>query len=415
MRGIVWVILLFTAAVVAATALGHNDGLVTVAWRGWRTELSLNLALVLLLAGVMALLAVLRALEAFVSLPRRASEWRALQRERGAHAALREALTHYFGARYSRAHRAARRAIAIHDDAPDLGLPTDHRVLAQLLAAGSLHRLQDRPGRDALLSDAQAQGGSVLARGALEGGQLLAAEWALDDQDPDRAQTLLAGLPAGVARRTQALRLRLRAARLARRTQEALDITRLLAKHQAFSEAAASGLLRALALEHLDAARDAAQLRRQWLQLDDADRGDPIVLAHAARRAVAMGAPAEARQWLEAAWSDLPRLPAEDRSRLLLALSVATTGAGVDWLERTETASRTWPADPAVALAAGLVCAERQLWGKARQLLEPAAGHASLPAAARRRAWRTLAHLARQDGDDERAARCDRAAAEAED
>ncbi len=415
MRGIIWIILLFTAAVVAATALGHNDGLVTVAWRGWRTELSLNLALLLLFVAVLALMAVLRALDAFVSLPRRAGEWRALQRERGAHAALREALTHYFGGRYSRAHRAARRAIAVHDDAPDLGLPPDHRVLAQLIAAGSLHRLQDKTGRDAMLQEAQAAGANAWARVALEGGQLLAAEWALDDQDPERARTLLAGLPAGVARRTQSLRLRLRTARLGRDTQEALDITRLLAKHQAFSEAAASGLLRALALEHLDDARDAGQLRRQWEQLEQEDRLDPVVLSQAVRKAVAMGAPADARLWIDAAWPALPRLAPEDRARVALALSLAAEGAGVDWLERTEAATRTWPADPAVALAAGQICAERQLWGKARQLLEPAAGHPALPAAARRRAWRTLAQLARHDGDEARAARCDHAAAQADD
>jgi HemY protein len=30
-------------AVVAATTLGSNDGLVVVYWAGWRTDLSLNL------------------------------------------------------------------------------------------------------------------------------------------------------------------------------------------------------------------------------------------------------------------------------------------------------------------------------------------------------------------------------------
>jgi HemY protein len=65
-----------------------------------------------------------------------------------------------------------------------------------------------------------------------------------------------------------------------------------------------------------------------------------------------------------------------------------------------------------VAAAAGLVFAERQLWGKARRLLEGAAASPLLDAGTRRRCWRTLASLAREEGDETRAAACDRAAAE---
>jgi HemY protein len=406
MRGVVWLILLSSIAVVAATALGSNDGLVTIAWGGWRAELSLNLALVLLLLAGMTAWVVARAVEALLSMPRRASEWRALQRERAAHAALREALGALFGARYSRAHKAALRAVAIHDEFPDLELSADHRLLARLIAAGSLHRLQDRAGRDGLLQGIEQSPGDGTARAAAEGALLLAAEWALDDRDADRAQSLLEALPAGVARRTQALRLRLRAARLARRTHEALDIARLLAKHQAFSAEAAGSLLRALALEHLDAARDAEQLRKQWLQLEPADRRDTIVLSHAVRKAAGWEAFEDARSWLEPVWGELAKLSPEDRSRVALALVGVASGADTEWLQRVDQAVVAWPLDPAIALAAGQMCAERQLWGKALQLLEPAAANAALQPAARRKAWRTLARMALDQGDHERAARC---------
>ena len=243
-------------------------------------------------------------------------------------------------------------------------------------------------------------------RSAQEGALLQAAEWALEDADAAQAQQYLDALPAGAARRAQALRLRMRAARLDKRGLQALELARLLAKHQAFSPQAAASLLRALALEHLDAARDAAQLRRQWQHLDAADRRDPVVLGHAARKAAAWDAQADARDWIEPVWAELPRLGAEDRSRVALALAGVAAGAGSDWLERTEQAARTWPLDPAVTLAAGLVCAERQLWGKARQLLEPAAANAALQPAERRKAWRTLARIAADEGAVDRAAHC---------
>jgi HemY protein len=59
----------------------------------------------------------------------------------------------------------------------------------------------------------------------------------------------------------------------------------------------------------------------------------------------------------------------------------------------------------------GMAFAERQLWGKARKLLEQAAASAALPSPNRRAAWRQLARLALQESDPERAAACERAAA----
>jgi HemY protein len=412
MRVAIWLLLLFAAAVVAATALGQNDGLLTLAWRGWRIELSLNLALFLLALGGIAAYLVLKGLDLFLSLPRRAGEWRALQRERAAHSALREAFSAYFAGRYSRAQRDARRAMALQDEYPDLPLGADFRLLVQVVAAGSLHRLQDRGGRDTLLAGIQATQASAGSRTALDGALMLGAEWALDDAQPDKADAFLAALPAGVARRTLALRLRLKAARLAKRTLEALELARLLNKHQAFSEIAARSLIRALALEHLDAARDGEQLQQQWQQLSADERRDSVLLQHAVRRATGWGIHAQARQWLELPWPDLHRLAAEDRRRLVLALAACAQGAEATWLERAEAAAQTWPADPAVAAAAGLLCVERKLWGKARQWLEPAAAHPALEPSVRRVALGALARMARQEGQEERAAAYDARAAD---
>ena len=62
------------------------------------------------------------------SLPRRAGEWRLQQRERAAQAALREALAMCFSGRYSRAHKAAQRALLIQSETPSLA--DDTRVHA---------------------------------------------------------------------------------------------------------------------------------------------------------------------------------------------------------------------------------------------------------------------------------------------
>lgn len=407
MRGVIWLVLLFVVAVVAATTLGRNDGLVSIYWGGWRTDLSLNLFVILVAGACAAVVMSAQAVNALVSLPRRAGQWRALRRERAAQAALQESLTEYFGARYGRARKAADQALALQPDSPALATDRRFTQLAHLLAAGSLHRLQDRKRRD------QSWHGALNKEhgAADEAARLLAAEWALDDRDGTRALEILDALPPGAARRTQALRLRLQASRLARQPMESLRTARLLAHHQAFSPVVAQGLLRSLAADILETAHDPDQLRRLWSQFDAADRRDTQVVCRAAHRAAMLGVPEDGRQWLRPFWERLSELPREDRESVALTLVEICTGIGSDWLPRLESAVQAFGHESAVVAAVGMCFAERQLWGKARVLLEQAAASPTLPARTRRAAWRLLARLARQEADPARAALCDQAAA----
>jgi HemY protein len=412
MRSVIWIVLLFVVAVVAASTLGTNDGLVTLYWRGWRTDFSLNLFVILVAAACGVLVIAAQAIHALVSLPRRAGEWRALRRERAAQSALRESLIEYFGARFARARKAAQKALAVAEDTPTLAANNDFRVLGELLAAGSLHRLQDRARRDETLGRAmKAARQGTGPRIAEEAARLLGAEWALDDRDAPGALEKLAALPPGAARRTHALRLRLKAARMARQPLEALHTARLLAKHQAFSPVVAQSLLRSLAAETLEGAHDVQQLRRLWGQIDATDRRDPQVVARAAHRAVQLDAAEEAQHWLRPFWDRLPELAREDREALALALIEARRGIAAEWLPRLESAAQSHGHEPAVVAAVGMVFAECQLWGKARRLLEQAAAAPALPARTRRIAWRQLSELARQQSDEARAVECERAAA----
>ena len=412
MRSVIWLVLLFVAAVVAATTLGRNDGLVSLYWNGWRLDVSLNLFVISLVLGCLALMLALRAVQSLTSLPARAHEWRVRKRERAAQAALRESLAEYFGARYSRASKAAERAVAIHDATPELVGDLQTRTLAHLLWGASLHRLQDKPRRDRQLSQLRRlRRASKLPRASDDGVPLMAAEWALDDRDAARALALLAELPPGVARRTQALRLKLQAQRLARQPDEALRTARHLAKHQAFSAGAAQSLLRSLAGETLGAARDGDQLQRAWLALDAADHADPLTAARAAQCAARLGATDLGRRWLLVAWQRMAELGRDERDAVALALIDNLPGLPAEWLQRIEAAERALPGDPAVQAAVGSAYAERQLWGKARPPLERAAASPTLDASARRAAWRRLAALARAEGDEARAARCFEAAA----
>lgn len=412
MRSVIWLVLLFVVAVVAATTLGTNDGLVTLYWGGWRTDLSLNLFVILVLGSCFVIMFAAQALNSLVSLPRRAEEWRALRKERAAQAALREALVESYGARYGRARKAAQKALAIQADAPGLGGDAEFRLLGQMLVASSLHKLQDRARRDDVVQQAlkgSRVGGST--RPADEAVRMLAAEWALDDRDATRALALLAELPPGAARRSHALRLKLQACRMAQQPLEALHTARLLANHQAFSPVVAQTLLRSLACDTLEGAHDLQQLRRLWGQFDVTDRRDAQVASRAALRAAHLGAHEDARAWLRPFWDRLSELSREDRDQVALAFISAGTGISGDWLPRLESALNAHGQEPAVVAAVANAYAQRQLWGKARRLLEQAAAAPSLPARNRRAAWRQLAKLARQETDEARAAACEQAAA----
>lgn len=403
MRNVVWLVLLFVVAVVAALTLGDNDGMASYYWQDWRVDLSLNFFIVGVLLTGFVLMTAVQAVNALVGLPARAREWRLLRLERAAQAALREALAEYFSGRYSRAHKAAQRAINLRDDVLSPAEDHEFRTLALLLAAGSLHRLQDRSRRDDILRQALRPARGLVSTAADDGARLLAAEWALDDRDGPRAEELLADLPPGVSRRTQALRLKLQAARLERRPIDALHTARLLAKHQAFSGTAAQGLLRSLAIAALDSAYDADQLRRAWLAFDAADHRDPFVAARAAQRASQLAVPEEGRAWLRPLWDRLDSLGVDGRAEVALALVDGVSGLGADWLPRVEAAQRAYPTEPAVQAAVGAVLVEQQLWGKARRPLELAAADAGLVPRARRQALRALSRLATEEGDEAKA------------
>ena len=76
MRSIVWLLLLAVVAVVGATALGANDGLVMIYWLGWRADISLNLFLLSLILFFLAIYTLIRGLDSLLALPERAKKWR---------------------------------------------------------------------------------------------------------------------------------------------------------------------------------------------------------------------------------------------------------------------------------------------------------------------------------------------------
>jgi HemY protein len=235
---------------------------------------------------------------------------------------------------------------------------------------------------------------------------LRAIRWAVEDRDLEAASHWLSQLPQGAARRTQALRLKLRVARLAQDNPMALETARLLAKHRAFSPVASRSIVRGLVLASLEGAHDVAQVRAVWQALDISDRRDPdVVLAAVARlqKVAADGADAAAmaalaRDWLTPVWDAWNDLASRSRLALVKVLHTRLEGLDAAWLARLENTQREHPADPLLQYLAAQAFFQQKLWGKSGLLFQQAARSLSDPVL-RVHAWCRLAELAREKAD----------------
>ena len=418
MRAALWFLALFGIAVAVAVFAGNNDATVTLYWSPYRVDLSLNFVILTLVFGFALIYTAMRSAALLFALPEQARRWRALQKERAINAELFNAQSHFLAGRYIRSRKSALSALSLdrsrehsHPKSADVvGNEPQLRALAHVMAAQSAHALQDTAARDDHLKHALENQNQRASLDTREGTQLLAASWALDDRDAAGALHWLAQLPSGAARRTLALRLKLKAAQLDNSSVEALDTTRLLAKHHAFSKDVAPSLIKSLVLKRLDDARDATQLQATWRTLDANDRLQSDITIHAAYKlSIMSGQAQQVTDWLLPAWQALiaseAGLNSIDSTRcaeliqtLETILATQMESQSMAWLARIEKAQLANPRDARLQYLAGIACKSHQLWGKAQQQLAHAAPQLK-DADLKRRAWCALAELAEQRGD----------------
>jgi HemY protein len=424
MRAAVWLLGLFGVAVALALFASGNGATITVYWPPHRVDLSLNFVLLLLLLLFLLLHLALRALAALLAMPQQAQSWRLRHQERGIHSALLDALSHLIAGRFIRARKAAELVLARDSAMTRQGdSSTDAarlRVLAHLLVAESAQALQDKGAREKHFQAALEQASSHDASGTREGVLLRAVRWALEDRTASAALDWLDQLPSGVARRTVALRMRLKVARLAGRIETALETARLLIKHRAFPPSAAQSLVRALAVEWLQTATDPQRLGAIWARLEPAEQHMPEVATVAAGRLLRLGGDVHtAFGWLQPVWEQMVNgdgLSVEQAVVLIRVMENGLSGSrntmDTQWLSRIEHAQRQRPGDANLQYLAGVACLNLELWGKAQQLIRQALPRLS-DAGLLSRGWQMLAELAQRQGDEAQAAQAWRNASQA--
>ena len=415
MKTAIGLVALVAVAVGAALLVGSNQASVTFFWSPYRMDVSLNLFLLVLALVFVALHLAWRGVGGLFDLPREARRWRMRQQERAMHGSLLLAQSQWMAGRFLRARALALAAIEHErilsrlqtDEDPGPAHAPEVRHLAHLVVAECAHALQDRSVRDqhaqlALQVASQMTKGSATASAALDAVHLNAARWSLIDREPTNAMLWLAKLPLGSVRRTVALRLRLKAARLSQDHRVALETARLLAKHGAFAAEPARSLVRGLLQSVLSDCHDQGQLVKVWQGLDVSEQTMPEVAVHAAQRLlVVQGEPGLALAWIQPVWRDWVQSPQPWPVSLSAAVvdvieqSLQRQAPSAQWLTWVEQARLAMPRHRELQYLAGMVCMQHALWGKAQQMLSPVAGQLASPAL-QRKAFAALAALAEQ-------------------
>ena len=395
MRSLFWLLAVFAAAV-ALVLLGRFDtGYALFIYPPYRVEVSmLFFAMAALLAFALAYYG-FRLFGQVFALPASVRAYRARRRRERAHAALAAALQAYYEGRYARAEKQA--ALAF-EGGPSPGV-------AALLAARAAHQMRDFARRDHWLDRADRAGDSLQAARLVS-----RAELALEERDFGAARDALRKLQESGPRHIAATRLLLRAERGAGAWDEVLRLAGQLLKRDAIAPAVAEEYKLQATIELLQrSADDAGAFERRWRAVPARDQLHPRVAAAAARHATALGEAVLAREILEKG------LAGEWSSRLVLLYgelpgrlnaSERADEARVR-IERAERWLLEHERDPDLLAVLGRLCAQAELWGKARSFLE-----ASLSFEETRAARLELARLEERLGKSDEAQRHYRRAAE---
>jgi HemY protein len=377
MKGLLWLLALFGAAVAASMAL-EGGGYVVLVVPPWRIEVSLLMAILLAIAGFVLLHLLVRLFSHALALPMHVRTFRARRHERSGRRALELAMQAFFEGRYGQVEKHAAQSWESGTD----------RALTALVAARAAQRRRDYARRDEWMQ--RAAGFDPEWRRAR---LVIQAEQMIEERRFEEARTILQDLHTGGARHIATLQLLLRTEQGLGHWSESARLARALQKREALPlEAAESIVVRARTAELSRISHDPASLAEYWRSLPERERTHPRIAAAAARVLMQLGDCRSAHRVIEQA------LERGWESELVLLYSECRDGEALARIQKAEGWLAAHPDDPDLLLALGRLCQQSELWGKAQNYLE-----ASLSAQPTRAAHVALAQLLDEVGKPEEA------------
>jgi len=348
-----WALVLFGLAVAAALGARLNDGYVLLVFPPYRAEVSLNLFALALVAVVLALYMVIRALAVTAGLPKRVREYRERRQRERAGLVFQDAVRLLFEGRFGQAMKKAGEAYAA-GTAPGLSALIAARAAQRLREP---EKLQDWMTR-AMSDDPRNEAATLM----------LEAEMMNESRRFDEALAALDRLQDKKGRHIAALRLELRARQGSGDWDGVLKLARQLEKRDALPPEVAREIKTLAHLENIARRRaDAGQLQDYLRAVPAAEYGRRLVLA-GARALIELDASDAAQKLIEGALDGYSEAGWQPE---LVALYGGLTGPGLTArIARAENWLRQYPDEAALLLALGRMCMNQRLWGKAQSYLE---------------------------------------------
>lgn len=349
MRGLIWVVGVFAAAVALSLAL-QDDGYVLITLPPWRIEISLLFTVLVLAGGFVAGYFLVRLASHALALPAHVRAFRQRQRETRARQALVDSMQALLEGRYARVDKLAGEAWE-KGPAP---------VLACLIGARAAQRRRDFKRRDEWLS--RARGADPEWRNARLS---LEADLLAEERRYGEAKNLITELHAGGLRHLSTQLLLLRCEQGLGNWEEVVRLAQQLSKRDALTPEAVEGIVSGARISEIARlSQDPPRLLQFWKALPREQRVQARAAAAAARAFMQLGDCGSAHRLLEdaleAGWD-------EDLVRLYGECDAPDSMARIENCERW---LHDHPRDAVLLLVLGKLCTGRELWGKAQRYLE---------------------------------------------
>jgi len=356
MRTWFWTLLLAVVAVALAVVLRSHSGNVLLLVWPWRINMSLTLAVLLIVAAFIVLYVGLRLLAWLLAIPDRVRAWRGKRAQARDHELLERGWIGLLEGRYTTAEKDLTKLL-------DQTKVQTRRVLAALSAGRAAHGLGEFDRRDRLLATAQEQAGTDA--GLIEATATVSADMLLDQGRAERALGVLEPLADGGARHLHTMRLLLRAHTALHHEEQVFTLARGLVRRNALARAEADLLIDASGAARLRAAAGGGSeaWRAIWKDLKAEERLLPEIALAGAAAFEAAGEASEAARVLEAA------VAVKFNPALVAAYARCEAEQVSRRLARAETWLQQRPTDPDLLTALGMLCLNGQLWGQAERYL----------------------------------------------
>lgn len=345
---------LLILAVLLAVLLRQHSGNVLIIAQPWRIEMSLTLAVLLLIGTFIVLYVVLRWISWLTNSPTRFRQWRGHRAQRKDRASLEQGWIGVLEGRTQEAEQQLSRLLG-------RTRATDTKVLAALALARSQHDGGRYAQRDETLEQArQAASGQPRLQEAVA---VVRAELLLAQRQPQEALLLLRPVYDANPKAFNAMRLLLEAHWQLEQYPKVYELIRLLQRKGVLSPEEARPYLEKAVAQEL-AVADAAGFKPLWGDLKRDERLWPVIALEAANLQERIGQPREAAKILEAALAQSlgPQLlnaysqcPAEEVARRVAKAE--------EWLKQA-------PDNADVLTTLGNLCLKGQLWGAGERYLQ---------------------------------------------